>query len=192
MSIGLFVYITFWENATSALFDPYPASGAIDTAKLLLSIMIMLTYPLAFFSCREMIIIALPYSDQSRNNYLGSMDEEQALLYPTPDSKQQNKAFWMMPGEDKQLTRPFHIILTVLLWGVTTVLAIVAPSLGDVLNLVGCATGTLIAFILPAMFSFRLEGYSHIAALILTVGGVIGGFGTVLSFNQLVSDAVQR
>merc|ERR1712150_74619 len=97
-----------------------------------------------------------------------------------------------MPGEDKQLTRPFHIILTVLLWGVTTVLAIVAPSLGDVLNLVGCATGTLIAFILPAMFSFRLEGYSHIAALILTVGGVIGGFGTVLSFNQLVSDAVQR
>mmetsp|Transcript_26763 Transcript_26763/g.37737 ORF Transcript_26763/g.37737 Transcript_26763/m.37737 type:complete len:481 (-) Transcript_26763:15-1457(-) len=189
MSIGLFLYMSFWEEASSAAFELYPPLASIDIAKLLLSIMIMLTYPLAFFSCREMIIIALPVK-ASQQPSIG--DTEQALLASSHTMEEKFPPFWMIPGEDKQLRLPYHVALTVLLWGITTLLAIVAPSLGDVLNLVGCATGTLIAFILPAMFSFQLEGYTHVAAIIFVVGGIIGCLGTVLSFKQLLSDATER
>jgi len=73
---------------------------------------------------------------------------------------------------------------------VVTGFAIASPNLGDVLDLVGCASGTLIAFILPGMFAIRLQGYSHLAALILVVGGAVGTVGTICSLRQFVNDAV--
>jgi amino acid permease len=69
-----------------------------------------------------------------------------------------------------------------------TLLAIAAPSLGDVLNLVGCATGTVIAFLLPALLSLKIEGYSHMAMVILCVGGIVGTVGTWFSLKKLVLD----
>jgi amino acid permease len=63
-----------------------------------------------------------------------------------------------------------------------------APSLGDVLDLVGCAAGTMIAFVLPGLFSFRLQGYTHLAAVILAVGGIVGLIGTVFSLQKLITD----
>jgi len=96
----------------------------------------------------------------------------------------------LLPGEEKQLKLPYHMALTVKLWVVVTGLAIVSPSLGDILDLVGCATGTLIAFIVPALLAFRLQGYSHTAALILVVGGVVGSVGTFYSLKKLVADSI--
>lgn len=95
---------------------------------------------------------------------------------------------YLLPGEDRQLKLKYHVLLTLLLWGVTVILALYAPSLGDVLNLVGCATGTIIAFILPAMFAFRIEGYSRTAALLIVVGGVVGCIGTYFSLVDLIND----
>jgi hypothetical protein len=54
--------------------------------------------------------------------------------------------------------------------------------------LVGCASGTLIAFIIPALLSFRLEGYTNLAMLIFVVGGTVGTFGTYYSVKQLAAD----
>jgi hypothetical protein len=95
---------------------------------------------------------------------------------------------WLLPDDDRQLQLPGHVGLTVKLWIVATGLAIAAPSLGDVLNLVGCATGTIIAFILPGLLSLRIEGYSNLACLILVVGGTVGTVGTYFSVKKLVID----
>jgi len=97
-------------------------------------------------------------------------------------------SFLLLPGEDRQLRRPYHVVITLSLWGVTVLLAVFAPSLGDVLNLVGCATGTIIAFILPALFAFRIEGYTHAAGLLLVVGGLVGSIGTYFSLFELIND----
>ena len=58
----------------------------------------------------------------------------------------------------------------------------------DVLNLVSCATGTVIALILPALFSFRMRGYSHLAAFIFFVWGIVGCLGTNYSIQKLILD----
>lgn len=94
----------------------------------------------------------------------------------------------LLPGQERQLKLPYHIGLTCKLWFVVTALAIAAPNLGDVLALVGCASGTLIAFVLPGLFAMRLQGYSHVAALILVVGGVVGTVGTICSVKQFMRD----
>ena len=53
----------------------------------------------------------------------------------------------------------------------------------EVLDLVGSATGTIIAFVLPAMFSFKLKGYTNTAPYIYGWGtvGVVGVFHRVTS-----------
>ena len=63
---------------------------------------------------------------------------------------------WLLPNDDRQLQWPGHIGVTFKLWLVATGFAIAAPNLGDILDLVGCASGTLIAFIIPAILSFCL------------------------------------
>jgi len=111
-----------------------------------------------------------------------SIDEETSSFPSSPSSR------FLLPNQHNQLILPYHVSLTVILWGVTTLLAIIAPSLGDVLDLIGCATGTVIAFVLPSLFSFRLKGYSHLAAFVLVIGGIVGIFGTFYSTKQLFVD----
>jgi amino acid permease len=164
LAMALSVYVTFWEQASSNIFHLYPPSISLNTAKLLLSFMMMFTYPLPFLACRELAIISIP----SSMSVGGETDK-----------------WWLL--ESKQLILPLHILVTVLLWSTSTVLALLVPSLGDVLNLVGCVSGTMIAFILPAMFSFRLKGYTHLAGLIFLVGGTVGTVGTIFNFQMILS-----
>jgi hypothetical protein len=95
---------------------------------------------------------------------------------------------WLLPEDDRQLRLPVHVCITAQIWLIVTGLAIAAPNLGDILDLVGCASGTLIAFVIPGLLSFYIEGYNHLAMVILTVGGVVGTVGTYFSIKQLVSD----
>eukprot|EP00539_Tryblionella_compressa_P011958 CAMPEP_0178812080 /NCGR_PEP_ID=MMETSP0745-20121128/19635_1 /TAXON_ID=913974 /ORGANISM="Nitzschia punctata, Strain CCMP561" /LENGTH=133 /DNA_ID=CAMNT_0020472849 /DNA_START=389 /DNA_END=791 /DNA_ORIENTATION=+ len=97
---------------------------------------------------------------------------------------------WLLPDDDRQLQLPGHIGVTFKLWLVATGFAIAAPSLGDILDLVGCASGTLIAFIIPALLSFRLDGYNNLAMFIFVVGGAVGTFGTYYSVKQLILDMI--
>jgi Transmembrane amino acid transporter protein len=94
----------------------------------------------------------------------------------------------LLPDDNRQLQLPYHVALTVKLWFVATGLAIASPNLGDILSLVGCASGTLIAFVFPALLAFRLEGYSHLAAVLLFVGCVVGVVGTFYSASKLYAD----
>lgn len=136
LSMGFTVYVTFWEAADSNMFGLYPPSPAVDTARILLCIEIVLTYPPAFFSCRDLIIGFLPHG--TRQHADGQVTEKDVLL-----GQQVETRWWLLPDDKRQLIRPFHIVLTIVLWAATVCLALAAPSLGDVLNLVGCATEPL-------------------------------------------------
>ena len=98
---------------------------------------------------------------------------------------------WILPsfGDGRQLTTLWHAILTFILWLIVTIAAIKSPSLGDVLDLVGAFTGTMLAFVLPSLFYFKLKGYSHLSMAILGIGGIVGTLGTIFSFVKFVQDA---
>lgn len=202
--VGVFVYMTFWEATKSDIFDIYPQIWMIDLAKLLLCTTMVLTFPLPFFTCRELLIILLihPFCkpmdvvddemDEQLTQPLLSTDEGDQSTTDIESSRRivdvMNPKTWLLEGDDRQLKLLGHIFLTLSLWLMCTSLAIAAPNLGDVLDLVGCASGTIIAFIVPALLSFRLEGYSHLALMILTVGGSVGIVGTYFSIKKLVID----
>lgn len=218
LSVGVFVYATFWQNTKSNIFQLYPANWMINSAKILLCITMIGTFPLPFFTCRELFVVTVIHPlcgiDLTRNSDSNNDDLEQPLLEDefmgTNDVNNTSTAIsdvssvgtelsrrilhgvtpknWLLPDDDRQLQWLGHVGVTFKLWLVATGLAIAAPNLGDILNLVGCASGTLIAFIIPAILSFRLEGYTNLALLIVVVGGVVGIFGTYCSVQQLVRD----
>jgi amino acid permease len=219
LAVGVFVYISFWEATQSDIFEIYPAIPIIDLAKLLLCITMLLTFPLPFFTCRELVIVLLWPCKRDEESVLSTGDNAEMpvdLQEPLLQEEDENiddeihrsvsladlsmdlsvlsaRALnvynsFLLPGEERQLILPMHILITVKLWFVITGLAIVAPSLGDVLDLVGCATGTLIAFILPSCLALRLQGYSHLAATILIIGTVVGLVGTTYSLKKLSAD----
>ncbi|KAL7538611.1 hypothetical protein ACHAXR_008683 [Thalassiosira sp. AJA248-18] len=105
-----------------------------------------------------------------------------SVLIPTPS--------WILPnhGDGRQLSLLWHTALTFTLWLSVTAAGCWSPSLGDVLDLVGAFTGTLLAFVLPALFSFKLKGYSHLSMAILGIGGVVGLLGTIFSFVKFTRD----
>jgi len=193
ISLAMSVYMTFWENTSSSMFDKYKQSSIpINIARILLSISSMLTYPLCFVSCREMIIISLPSrcsGDDNGNNSHGhpdiiDVDDEKMLLLKdnkgsTSNDTSNNNKEWLVPGTENQLIQSYHVLLSIFLYSISLYLAINATSLVDVLNLVGCATGTVLAFILPSLFYFKLRGFNAFFPIFLfIVGGTIGVVGT--------------
>jgi len=119
----------------------------------------------------------------SRSGSFGSDETTvSSVVVPTPS--------WLLKdGAGRQLTFAWHTILTFTLWFIVTICAIKSPSLGDVLDLVGAGTGTLLAFILPALFSFKLKGYSRVSMAILGIGGVVGILGTIFSCIKFTRDS---
>lgn len=208
LSVAIFVYISFWQAAESDIFAIYPAVLVIDTSKILLCMTMLLTFPFPFFTCRELLIltffqppvsVATENQDSESNNDLEqSLCDDDAIERATSISftdlsvisehAQAIISSALLPNNNKQLKLPYHVSLTVKLWAVVTGLAIAAPSLGDVLDLVGCASGTLIAFIFPAILALRLQGYGHTAMAILITGGLVGSVGTIFSLKKLVQD----
>jgi len=188
LPIGVFPYMTFWDKTSTDLFHLYPPSAMVDGARLLLSFAMLLTFPMPFFSCRELLVLLLPKSWWVETGSEESKGTSATPLIPDQLSTIQGG----LPSEEVGSSLPspmlagvYHILLTVILWGTTVVLALSAPSLGDVLNLVGCATGTMISFILPGLFAFQLEGFSWTAFWLLVVGGTVGIMGTYFSFLHL-------
>lgn len=219
--VGVFVYMSFWQDTESDIFQMYPPDLiSIDIARLLLCTTMLLTFPLPFFTTREMIVLVgndcfgrddeseemraalladeFGEDDMDNTSFFdptaaaiddandGSGDNNNGLQRHTPRVISRQRRPWLKPGEERQLISSYHIVLTTILWSATTVLAIKSPNLGDVLDLVGCATGTFIAFILPALFSFRLVGWTNLAGMIFVIGGLVGLVGTYFSIVQLL------
>ena len=86
-----------------------------------------------------------------------------------------------------QLKTPYHILLTVTLCVIAISVAVAASSLGAVLDLVGCLSGTAIAFIIPAAIQIKMgERVDVWVCLMLSVGLMIGLVGTAFSLKKAV------
>ena len=218
LTLGIFVYITFWEQTKSDVFSIYPPSVAVNAAKLFLCGNMLLTFALPFIACREMMITLMsncswcgkykfePQELGLRESLLtiyeldgfGGLGDVASLPSTffdpmLPDGCDlflplSTHRAWLVPGTLNQLTLPYHLLLTLFLWGATVTLALTAPNLGDVLDLVGSISGSLIGFLLPGLFSLRLLGYSHMAATMVLVGCTVGGVGTFFSIEKLIQD----
>ena len=104
-----------------------------------------------------------------------------AVIVPAPT--------WIIPGgNSRQLSCFWHAALTFIVWLLATMCAIQSSSLGVVLDLAGAFIGTLLAFVLPSIFSFKLKGYSHLSLAILLVGGGGGLLGTIFFFTEFKND----
>jgi amino acid permease len=267
LSVAIFCYMTFWERTVSDVFKIYPDTLLIVFAKLLLCITMLFTFPLPFFTCREILIMILfPFANAANplprmegsprqnasdprsidaelfgdlnepllsvldddivNDHLDDEFGNHTVQDEEPDipafandeadivghDDHQNRSLQpslsmdvsvlsaraidvmnsaLLPGEERQLKLVYHVGMTVKLWFVVTALAIAAPNLGDVLDLVGCFSGTLIAFVLPGLFALRLQGYRPSAIIILVLGGIVGSVGTICSILKLSKDMVR-
>ena len=89
---------------------------------------------------------------------------------------------WILAHTDgKQLTLLWHAVTSFALWLIATMAAICGPSLIDVLHLIGVFTGSMIAFVLPALCSFKLKGYNHLILVMMGIGGAVGILGIIYS-----------
>lgn len=181
MAMGFFVYMTFWGSTSSDMFHLYPPSAAVDVCRVLLCISMLLTYPFPFLTVRELVVLICCGSRKStaQPNSSGGFQ----VLVENAFSDQINSL--LLPGSERQLKQPYHISLTILIWLFTLILALGASSLGSVLNLTGCATGTMVSFILPALFSFKMRGGTLLGTLLLILGGSVGLIGTYYSVLAL-------
>ena len=178
------------------MFNCYPNILPTELAKMLLSLTMLLTFPLPFFTSREILILSF-VQDGKPNKGGERTDAEEPLIVverstEAQPSENHDDNGLLLPGHNNQLRLPYHILGTTGLWMLVVTLAISAPSLGDVLDLVGCASGTLIAFVLPGLFSLKLKGYSTEGAIMLGVGGLVGTIGTIFSLRKLLKDAVGK
>jgi hypothetical protein len=98
----------------------------------------LLTYPFPFLTVRELIILLIFEGDGDKSTTVTTDLTAPLNRQQSPDQTHP----WLLPGEERQLKRKHHVALTVSLWVVTLFLALKASSLGAVLNLTGCATGT--------------------------------------------------
>lgn len=188
VGVGLPVYLTFWEGTSSSMFLLYPASksAVVNAARLFLSMGVILTYPMPLFGLRDCLVRLLPTGGDGEmrtmiktNNIL---PEETTSLIVSGEKifpSQSHRASTPM------LIAPLHAGLTIILWLVSLILALSVPSLGVVLNVVGCISGSLIAFLLPGLCWIRLVGWSVLAVFFCIAGTVLGCLGTYYSLVQL-------
>eukprot|EP00934_Nitzschia_sp_Nitz4_P005083 Nitzschia sp. Nitz4//scaffold112_size70979//3509//4952//NITZ4_005890-RA/size70979-augustus-gene-0.90-mRNA-1//-1//CDS//3329533229//5073//frame0 len=178
--LALFVYITFWEDASSSMFYLYPPSQAVDACRILLCLAILLTYPFPFLTVRELLVLLFRCPASS------SADTSDTTSLLVDSEEQDHSNSWLLPGSDRQLKQVYHVSLTIILWLGTVTLALGASSLGSVLNLTGCACGTVISYILPALFSYKLRGHTVLGTILFVLGGSIGLVGTYYSILEFL------
>jgi len=246
LMLGIFVYMTFWEETKSDFLNSYPPSLQIEAAKLFLCANMILTFVLPFIACREMIsTLLLPNTnyDDDESSYCESLmntssdvfqatkdinsELHESLLNTScnyqimqPDDnddriqkkqqkhipthvdddlpqQQESELLLSMISEDfldnfstNKLIEDEHLHLfiwmTILLWGTIVAIALTAPNLGIVLDIVGSISGSMIGFILPGLFSIKLQGFSFMGLLMVIVGAIVGSVGAYFSIMKLV------
>lgn len=197
LAVGLPAYMTFWDKASTDLFRLYPPSQAntVNVARLLLSVGMVLTYPMPLFSLRDSLVQLL-HGDTVDDEYDEGRTETTFLLEDgegrhTLNSLSRVGVPWWFRKKQKgletedeetvqapELIEPLHYMLTCTLWLSSLTLALSAPSLGIVLNLVGCLSGATMAFLLPGLFWAKLSGWTPLSVVLTVVGLVVACLGS--------------
>lgn len=205
--MGTTVYFTFWDETPSDMFVNYPDCGEIDAARVLLAFTMMMSFPLPFFTIRELslvicvIIFGMGESEEddwkvSEKSMKGSDEGFLEKLIAEGNNRTRGRKGMgrflkdrTIPDEPLQLKTPFHILMTVVIWATAVSVAIEAPSLGAVLDLNGCICGSFIAFILPSIFEMKLRGKrSTKNKFMLIIGISITILGSIFSIKKIIKE----
>ncbi|KAL7566861.1 hypothetical protein ACA910_021355 [Epithemia clementina (nom. ined.)] len=205
LGLALFAYMTYWDQTSSDLFLQYPQNiPVVSVARVLLSISMLFTYPMAMFALREIVTLcldAMVKRPKKRRSIKGAGDCSVPTSAMAPlEGEEQDSLIITVANAPETLDRKGaadpattstsllqHVVVTVTLWAASMILAMNGASLGQVLNLIGCASGTLISFILPAIFSFRLQGVTFWGTIFMFAGCFVGIVGTWFSIKDLAT-----
>lgn len=202
LGVGLPSYVTFWDETSTDLFSLYSTptlAGYVIAARLLLSVGMILTYPMPLLSLRDSLTQLLPTAVVQRKSAVRS--ETTALLKDREFSGETCRTvtpWWFIdevgsstdesllhPPKAPQLIWPLHVVSTVFLWGFSLILALSAPSLGVVLNLVGCLSGATMAFVLPGLFAAKIyRGWTPLRVGLVAIGLVVACLGSYYTLLQ--------
>lgn len=156
--VGVLGYCQFGDAIKGNILLNYPDSLlSTKLGEYLLIFMISLSYPLMFHPCRLAVNnICKTYNKRRAHN--------QQLLPLLPQE-----------FRNTEITNFNFKIITILLLFTSYVLALVTTKFELVLALVGCTGSTLISFILPGLFGFKLfkSSFSQKISLFLTIFGAL-------------------
>ena len=206
LGLALFAYMTYWDDTTADLFLQYPVDVPIvSLARVFLSVSMLFTYPMPMFALREIVALCLFSSWKEsqtdcvsagaslrRSGGCNSVDQsEEVEVVPAtkepqsgdPDKEDETR---VSVKSIENTTWLQHVLLTVVLWLMSMAPALTGASLGQVLNLIGCVCGSLIGFILPGIFSMKLQGITMLGSVFLLVGGFVAIVGTWFSVRDII------
>ncbi|NP_001087075.1 solute carrier family 38 member 2 L homeolog isoform X1 [Xenopus laevis] len=95
----------------------------------------------------------------------------------------------------KDFTWMRHILITVLILGLTNVLVIFVPTIRDIFGFIGASAASMLVFILPSAFYIRLvkkesmKSVQKIVALLFLVGGIVV---MIVSMTLIVLDWIHN
>lgn len=169
-----------WEHDVQPFFLLYPPSkgcGCCSTPALLWHV-IDISHDIAEFPLSYRWIYPASVNKEFR-----SLVDTDALLPCLPLQDDVLTCSWLI--RTIQINSLYHMPLTAFLWTATLMLALVASSLSDVVNVLGCTTGTPIAFLQPPLLAWRLQDYSLKSTTLFTVCFSVGCIGTYFSLHTL-------
>ena len=180
--LGLAGFLSFMNETRGDLLNNYCVDDwAATVARFLYACVIMLTFPIEIFVCREVLEIVLsrlPYRTISWIGWAGLRRAFDRFLYSPRHSS---------------LAR--HITLTVSLVVGSLGVGLTTDDLGVILGFSGCLMATPMAFILPTASYLKLtrSGRSHwysrdrlTAWVVMVIGVIVMVIGTALSIEQAV------
>ncbi|GMH55236.1 hypothetical protein TrLO_g5101 [Triparma laevis f. longispina] len=177
---GSFAYLTFGLETTSDLFTVYHESVQVDLAEILLSFTMIFTFPMPFYTCRALVGEWFFSVQEVGGGEFEVEDMEEALLKAEGGGEEEEV-------EEAKLSNFQWTVTSLGLFAVSLTIALTAPNLGAVLDFVGCASGSAIAFILPAAIFVKLENHWTPKVVVMAiVGAFVGIVGTGFAVANII------
>lgn len=170
ITVGIAGYLQFGDNVAGNVILEYKARLlSSKIGKFALVLMVTLSYPLMFHPCRLSLNNMVHWIELEVNKEELPINEHTALLDEEHATDPLAHQHQLVPFSTNRF-----VIITVLLTLATYGLALSITSFELVLSLVGATGSTLICFILPGLFGFKLfdqDDLNKKASLTLTIFG---------------------
>ncbi len=168
ISVGIAGYLQFGDNVKGNVILEYKSKLlSSKVGKFALVLMVTLSYPLMFHPCRLSLNNMVHWIELEVQKEQSPINESTALL----NDEEHNSNNQIVPFSTNRF-----VVITVLLTLATYGLALSISSFELVLSLVGATGSTLICFILPGLFGYKLfddKDFNKSASLTLTIFGLV-------------------
>lgn len=168
ISVGIAGYLQFGDNVKGNVILEYKSKLlSSKVGKFALVLMVTLSYPLMFHPCRLSLNNMVHWIELEVQKEQSPINESTSLL----NDEEHNSNNQIVPFSTNRF-----VAITVLLTLATYGLALSITSFELVLSLVGATGSTLICFILPGLFGYKLfddKDFNRTASLTLTIFGLV-------------------